>query len=183
MIFGGVFDTYQSYSNPKPIDMTVSEFNKADKSKLTYVSLSDAKISLLKSVAVSGLGGVSRIYVQIESDEFKQDNKISLVLNTVDNTIIDMADKLFSLSQAEQLKFMLENKDKLTINGQISGRLMHSDSMEDDRKEEMLKLNSKLDSNFYVINHHGYPSKFRGPVMLFIGLLMLVFAIRAKKKA
>ena len=183
MMFGGGFDTYQSYSNPKPTAMTVSEFSKFDKSKTVYIALTDAKISLLNAVAASGLGGVSRIYVQIESEDFKQDTKISLILNTVDDNIIDLADKLFSLSQAEQLKFIIENKDKLTIKGQLSGRLMYSDSMQNDRKDEMLKLVDKLDNDFYVLNHNGQPSKVRGPVMFIIGLLMLILATRKKSEA
>ena len=181
MMFGGLFDTYKSYRNPKPIDMKVSEFVRSDKSDLTYVNLTDANVSLLKAVAASGLGGVSRLYVQIESESYKQEDKISLILNTVDDEIIDLADKMFSLPQSEQLKFMIKNKDKLVIKGQISGRVMHSDSMESNRKEEMLKLMDKLDKDFYFLNHNGHPSKVRGPVMFLIGLIMFVLAFRVKK--
>lgn len=183
MIFGGVYDSYLSYNNPEPIKMSVSEYSQSDKSKAVYVTITDAKINLLKSVVLSNkLGGsISRLYVPIESNGFQQDNKTTLILNSSDTDVLNTANEVFSLSETEQLKYLIENRDKLMLAGEISGRLVHSKMMESDRREEVSKLMKNLDGDFYVLNHNASASKVRGPVLLVLGLLMMILVVRRKR--
>lgn len=184
MIFGGIYDTYISYSNPQPVRMSVSEYTDSDKSKAVYVTITDPKINILNSVVLGSKlgGGISRIYVPIEAENFEQKDKITLILNSSDSSLVDIANELYSLPESEQLQYMVRNIKKLTVSEPLSGRLMYSGLMEKDRKEEVLKLMKNLDKDFYVLNHNGAPSMVRGPVMAVIGLIMFLLAAKRKVK-
>ena len=184
ILFGGAYDAYIGWKNPEPTRTTVADYAKSDKSK-EWVILTDAKINLLKAVVVTRKKGgkISKLYVPIESAEFTQKDTISLLLDTDDKEILDIARQLHAMSGAEQLQFLVKEKDKLVRNVELSGRIASKHSMSSDRVKEMQKLIENLASDFYILDHNWEASLKRGLIIAGIGLFMLILSFRKKKKA
>jgi len=183
LLFGGIYDTYTSWTNPEPVRMTVAEYAASDKSQ-KYVVLTDAAMNLFTAVGVisSVSKKVSRLYIPIESEEFAQKDGVSLLLNTVNSDLLAIANEFRTLSEGEQLQYFVQHVDTVIQEGELSGRVMSSSGLSGDRAEEIQGLVDDLEKDFYVVNHGGKPNLARGLSITGGGLLLLLLAFRPRKK-
>jgi len=183
LLFGGAHDAYNGWKNPEPIQMSVSDFINSDKSA-SWVNLHDAKLNLLKAVAVTSgkTGKVKQLYVPIESEEFFQEGKVKLLLDTSDKELLTLAQEMHDLSEAEQLKYVVQNRDKLLRNAPLSGTMVSHHAMSSERRKEMGELIKNLDQEFYLMNHGADVDLVRGLIISGVATLILLFGIFRKKK-
>ena len=184
LLFGGIHDAYNGWQQSEPARMTVAEYTASDQAD-SWVVLTDAKVNLLKAVTVrkGKEGKVNRLYVPIESDEFFQKEKISLLLDTTDKELLAVAEEMVALSAGDQIRYLAENRNKLLRDVELSGTMMSHRALSSDRAEELGKLIGNLKDGFYIMNHGATVDFTRGVFISIVALLLLVFAARRKKKA
>ncbi len=181
----GVVDAYSGWKNPEPIRMTVAEYMNSDKSA-KWVILTDAKINMLQAVVVMKKKDkevVTRLYLPIESDSFKQEALKKLLLSSKDKKLLALASTLHNLPAAEQLKYIAQHKDALIFQQEISGNMLSADGMKNSHKDDVKKLMKNLDDDFYLLLHNAHPSFKRGLGIFVVGLVLLLLGWRKKKKA
>jgi hypothetical protein len=192
---------YTSWKNPAPIRTTVADYVKSDKSK-QWVVLTDAKINLLNAVTVTTTTTttnnekiirvpVSSLYIPIESTGFTQNDTVSLLLETDDAEILNVARQLKAKSEAkseaELLQFFVKNRDKPIHSVELAGLVESESSMESSKAQEIRKRIKNLAGDFYILKHNQSELGLTGGLIIMgIGLLLLIlsiFSLRRKKEA
>ncbi len=187
LIAGGIGDAIQGHRAPEATKMTVAEFI-ADENISPWVILTDAKINLLRAVAVSSgsSGKIKRLYAPIESNDAPQKDAIKVLIRTSDSEMIEVAQQMKDLSAGEQIKFLASHKKDLLREGAIEGRVNSHNSLKDSDLKEMRKLVGDLSSKFTVFDYPGLaPSFKRGILILCLGIgltLLSLFMFKKKKK-
>ena len=179
----GILDGNESLQNPESIPMTVSDYLKSDKS-LPYVTLSDAKINLLKAVTIrkEKSDKIKLIYVPIDAQGFEQKDSINLLLETDDDALLELATTMHGLSAGEQLKYVAENRDKLICSRALSGKMSGKHGMDGDHRKQMHELVKGLTKDFQIMDHNVKPDVGRGVILLMLGLALLLFGVWRIKK-
>ena len=163
--------------------MTVSDYVNSDHTE-RWVVLTDAKLNLMKGVMVTkGEGGkIKRLYLPIESEEFFQEEKISLLLDTTDDELLASAEEMRALSKGEQLKHLIQNRDKYLRNVELSGKVWSQSVMDSDHADDINRLISNIDDEYYVLDH-GVTADFkRGLIISIVALVILVITISRRRK-
>ncbi len=180
-----VYRDWKQY--PGPTRTTVADYLNSDQSKV-WVTLTDAKISLLEAVTVTGKKeevstGLSRLYIPIKSATLTRNDTISLLLDTNDAEILNVARQFLAMPEAKQLQFLLENRDKLIRSVELSGRVTGSDSLKIG-KTEIRKHIENLAPHFYILEHNANLSEniVMGLIWVGIGLLLLTGSIWSFRK-
>ena len=183
LLFGGLNDAYNGWKQPEPARLKVAEFIGSDHSA-DWVVLTDAKLNLLKAVMVAkGEGGkIKQLYIPIESDKFFQKDKVSLLLDTKDKELIAIANEMRAMSEGEQLKYIVQNRDRLLREGEISGTMSSKAVMNSERVAEVNGLIKNLDGEFFILSHGADVNLKRGLIIAGVALVILVLAFRRKKK-
>jgi hypothetical protein len=182
--------------NPRPTRTTVADYVKSDKSK-KWVVLTDAKINLLNAVTltttttttnkytrelVSSKTALSKLYIPIESTGSIQNDTVSLLLETDNEEILDVARQLKTESKGELLQSLAREKAKLIRSVELSGL------MEKGENVEIRKHIKNLAGDFYILKHNqsgvGLMGLIGGLIMMGIGILLLtliIFSLRRWK--
>lgn len=183
ILLGGLHEAYEGWSNPEPKQMTVSDYVNSDHTE-NWVVLTDAKLNLMKGVMVTkGEGGkIKRLYLPIESEEFFQKEKISLLLDTTDEELLASAEEMRALSEGEQLKHFIQNRDKFLRNVELSGKVWSQSVMDSDHADDINRLISNIDDEYYVLDHGATADFTRGLIISMVALVILVIAISRKRK-
>jgi len=190
LLLGSAVIAYEGWKNPEPTRTTVADYVKSDKSK-EWVVLTDAEIDLSEAVSVTGQidGKVFKLYIPIRKihtriDELFTQDAVNLLLETKDEEILNVYRQLSAMSEAKRLQFLLENRPKLVRSVELSG-LVSKNNMGNVREEQIRKHIENLASDFYILKHNqsylGW--KEGGLIMMGIGLFLLTFSLRGKKKA
>ncbi len=183
-LHGGKQDAYRGWKHPNPERMTVAEFAASDQSA-EWVVLTDAKLNLLKA-AVLKKGKdkvIKKLYVPIESEEIFQKEKVSLLLDTNDKELLQIAAELYEMSEGEQLKYIVKNRDKLLRESELSGTMSGKGTMSADRVEEMRSIVKNLGDDFHIMKHNATVNLTRGLIISVVALFFLILALRRRKKS
>jgi type IV pilus assembly protein PilA len=193
LLYFGAEVAYEGWKNPKPTRMTVADYVKSDKSK-EWVVLTDAKINLLNAVTVttttsttnrkthelvSSKTALSKLYIPIESTGSTQNDTVSLLLETDNEEILNIARQMDAMSGAKLLEFVVRERDKLIRSVELSGLMKREEGGE-------IRTHIKnLASNFYILKHNeSVPGLTGGLIIMGIGLLPFIFIfLRWKKEA
>ena len=184
-LFGtGMYYAYGGLKHSVPKRMTVVEFA-ADERSPGAVRLSDARLNMLKAVAVTegATGKIKKLYLPIESIGYIQEGKVSLLLDTSDEKLLEIASELYSMSRAEQMKQAVLHRNTLLREMELSGMMLDKASMQASRLREIEAVVPNLADNFFVLRHHAKVNLLRSLVISVLGLFVLIFGLLREKKA
>ncbi|MCI5222287.1 MAG: hypothetical protein D3924_06335 [Candidatus Electrothrix sp. AR4] len=184
LFFFGVHDACDGWKHPASKHMTVAEFVASDQSA-RWVVLTDAKLNLRKATVVTKerSGEIKKLYVPIESEEFFQKEKVSLLLNTEDEELLQIAAQLYLMTDGEQLGEIVQNRDKLLREVELSGTMCGKGTMNLNRVKKIRSIVNNLDEDFRILHHDANMNLTRGLIFSGVALLVLVFTLRRKKKS
>ncbi|MCW5211347.1 hypothetical protein VU04_00355 [Desulfobulbus sp. TB] len=178
LLIGGMYHAYFLLKNATPQQMTVAEFIGSDH-HLGAVLLTDARLNLLKAMIVTE-GKESRIkklYLPIESIEFFQEDKVSLLLDTSDAKLLNIASKFYRMSKKEQRSYVVHHRQELLQEIELVGIMLDRHSMRASRLQEIRNVVPQLADDFFVLRHQAKVSLVRSLVISVLGLFILIFGL------
>ncbi|CAK8718315.1 hypothetical protein KKHLCK_07485 [Candidatus Electrothrix laxa] len=183
LLVGGMYAAYGGLKNSVPERMTVAEFVTDDRSS-GAVLLTDARLNLLKAVVVTEgkEGKIKKLYVPIESVYFLQEDKISLLLDTSDAKLLDIASELYRMSKGEQMKHVVHHRNSLLQEIELSGIMLDKGSMRASRQQEIRSIVKNIADDFFVLRHQAKISLVRSLIISVLGLFVLTFGLFREKK-
>ena len=184
LLVGGMYFAYGGLKRSVPKQMTVVEFA-ADERSPGAVLLTDARLNLLKAVAVTegATGKIKKLYVPIESIGYIQAGRVNLLLDSSDEKLLQIASDLYRMSKEEQMKYAVHHRDTLLQEIEVSGIMLDKVSMGASRLREIEAVVPNLADNFFVLRHHATVNLLRSLVISVLGLFILIFGLFRDKKA
>ena len=178
LLVGGMYHAYGGLKHSVPERMTVAEFATGDRSP-GAVLLTDARLNLLKAVVVTEgeEGKIKKLYVPIESIEFLQKGKTSLLLDTNDGELLRIASELYQMNKEEQMKHVVYHRNTLLHETALPGIMLDKVSMLASRLREISTVVPNLADDFFVLRHHAKVNLLRSLVISILGLFVLVFGL------
>ncbi|MCI5120287.1 MAG: hypothetical protein D3908_03665 [Candidatus Electrothrix sp. AUS4] len=183
LLVGGMYYAYGGLKHSAPKRMTVVEFA-ADERSPGAVQLSDARLNLLKAVAVTEgtTGKIKKLYLPIESIGYIQEGKVSLLLDTSDEKLLQIASELYSMSKEEQMKLAVHHRNTRLQEMELTGLMLDKASMRASRLREIEAVVPNLADNFFILRHNARVNILRSLVVSVLGLFILTFGLFREKK-
>ena len=184
LLVGGMYHAYSGLKRSAPRKMTVLEFA-ADERSPGAVQLTDARLNMLKAVAVTKgkEEEIKKLYLPIESLGYIQEGKIKLLLDTGDGELLRIASELYRMSKEEQMKHAVHHRNTLLRETELSGIILDKASMRASRLREIQAVVPNLADDFFVLRHHAKFNPLRSLVISVLGLFVLIFGLFREKKA
>ena len=184
LLVGGMYSAYGGLQHSVPERMTVVKFA-TDERTPGAVQLTDARLNLLKAVAVTEgtTGKIKKLYLPIESIGYIQEGKVSLLLDTDDEKLLRIASELYQMDKGEQMKHAVHHRDTLLREMELSGIMLDKASMRASRLHEIEAVVPNLAENFFVLRHHAGVNLFPSLILSVLGLFILIFGLFREKKA
>uniref|UniRef100_UPI0040561E5B hypothetical protein n=1 Tax=Candidatus Electrothrix sp. TaxID=2170559 RepID=UPI0040561E5B len=183
LLVGGMYHAYSALKYSTPERMTVRAFINSDKGP-GAVLLTDARLNMLKAMVVTQgkEGKIEKLYVPIESAEFRQEKKIRLLLDTSDAELLRIASAFYQMNKEEQMKHVVHHKETLLQEIELTGIMLDKASMRASRLREVRSLIPNLADDFFIFRHHAKINLARSLVISVLGLFILIFGLFREKK-
>lgn len=188
LLVGGMYHAYFLLKNATPQQMTVAEFMQfAHRSHhLGAVLLTDARLNLLKAIVITEEkeNRIKKLYLPIDSIELLQEDRVSLLLDTSDAKLLNIASKIYRMSKKEQRSYVVHHRQDLLQEIELVGLMLDRHSMRASRLQEIRTVVPRLADDFFVLRHQAKVSLARSLVISVLGLFILIFGLfRGEEKA
>ncbi|MCI5190142.1 MAG: hypothetical protein D3905_10210 [Candidatus Electrothrix sp. AS4_5] len=188
LLVGGMYQAYFLLKNATPQQMTVAEFLGSHDDyhrHLGTVLLTDARLNLLKAIVITGgkENRIKKLYLPIESIEFLQGDKVSLLLDTSDVKLLNIASKIYRMSKKEQRQYVVHHRQELLQERELGGIMLDRHSMRTSRLQEIRTVVPGLADDFFVLRHQAKVSLVRSLIISILGLFILTFGLFREEKA
>lgn len=188
LLVGGMYQAYFLLKNATPQQMTVAEFLGSHDDyhrHLGTVLLTDARLNLLKAIVITGgkENRIKKLYLPIESIEFLQGDKVSLLLDTSDVKLLNIASKIYRMSKKEQRQYVVHHRQELLQERELGGIMLDRHSMRASRLQEIRTVVPGLADDFFVLRHQAKVSLVRSLIISILGLFILTFGLFREEKA
>ena len=184
LVGSGMYYAYDGLKFSVPERMTVEEFATGDRSPGTIL-LTDARLNLLKAVVMTEgeQGKIKKLYLPVESADYTQEDRTSLLLETDDEKLLKIASEFHTMKKQEQMKYVVHHRDKLLQETELSGIMLDTASMRADRQKEIRSVVPNLADDFFLLRHHAQINLIPSLVICVLGLFVLIFGLFREKRA
>lgn len=184
LVIGGMLYAYDGLKFSVPERMTVAKFIQ-DKRSAGTVLLTDARLNLLKAIVMTegNQGEIKKLYLPVESEDYVQEGKINLLLESRDEKLLKIASEFFTMKKEEQMKYAVHHRDTLLRNMDLSGIMLDTRSMRANRLQEIRSVVPNLADNFFLLRHNAQINLVPSLVVSVLGLFVLIFGLFREKRA
>lgn len=187
LLVGGMYHAYLLLKNATPQQMTVAEFIGSHGDyhhHLGAILLTDARLNLLKAMIVTEgkENRIKKMYLPIESIEFLQKDRVSLLLDTSDAKLLNIASKIYRMSKKEQRRYVVHHRQDLLQEIELGGIMLDRRSMRASRLQEIRTVVPRLADDFFVLRHQAQVSLARSLIISVLGLFILLFGLFREEK-
>lgn len=186
-LWGGGQGLYTAFRNPKPVSITVAEYEK-QKPKAEWVEFKNAY--LVVSEAAFSKSRITKelreVYMPLRSTP-SGGGKISVLLETTNPDIVEFVSDLNQVSDSKQAaEFMTKNSAKVARFSQsrdVSGLIQFGIELDDSKRRKLLALSNGMLANDFVLLSDGKKPEIVTSIAILAFALLVGFALFRSKKA
>ena len=175
-------ETYTAVTNMSPTEITFDEYMKTNPPGFWF-KLKDCTLVIPAASYMTKSGAMTEAYVPLYGSKPSGTDVVKMVFATKDPEVLNLLQTMKSMSDDKIKEAIIEHPDSWFKKRDIEGVVRYGMDLKEKDRNDMRRLNPKLDAQFIILTDGDKPSLLLGLAMLAGGFGVAVIMLNSRKVA